>query len=611
MSEAVADGRVPQLPLRFARAGQLAQWVLPRALVVLIVWQLAMNAWLSDDYFVGIRQVLNLLAGNEFSFNAGERVQTMTSPLWGLVMIGVVQAGGLFYGPMIFSLCLAMVAVLLIARRAGQPERAPGAILALGGLFLSRSFTDFSSGGLEGPLAFALIAVCVFSAARLDPQAQPSLANFRRNFLVFSLAAGLLFLTRYDYAVLAGPAVLWVAVLAVRQGGWRMLAWGAPALALVVAWLAFSTIYYGSPFSNTAFSKLATGLEGPLKHQHSFQYFLASFRFDAPGFILMLAAAVFAIMSKRISTAAWMAGVCMYMGYVYSFGGDFMAGRFFAAPIVVSACVLALAFPERRQIAGWLSSARLSKPDAARLTLAGVVAAGFAGCVGVAVVLGSPTMRHLSLEQYQYELHELDYSNAHLILDEKQFYLGRRQGLFAAGHQSYQRELEQVQREQWSGPGARVDEWKGVTFVDCGFAGEIAFAAGPDVYVFDGCGLADPFMSKLPMYVPHSGGQQAGYRPGHFTRAEPPGYAASFSTLPKRSERPHSMEALPVARENRLEDPDLAYLYDEVRLIVSGPLFDPARWGAIWDLHTGATLERARSAAFYMQEDQSVVALSD
>lgn len=603
MAEAVAEGRIPGRGLLSPAAGRTLAWALTLVLVVFILGQLALNAWLSDDFFVGIRQVLNLLAGNEFSFNAGERVQTMTSPLWGLVMIGVVQTGGLFYGPMVFSLGLAMVAVLLIARRAQQVERAPGAILALGGLFLSRSFTDFSSGGLEGPLAFALIAVCVFSAMRLDPQAQPTAANFRRNFLVFSLAAGLLFLTRYDYAVLAGPAVLWVAWLVVRRGGVRELVWGAPALALVVAWLAFSTIYYGSPFSNTAFSKLATGLEGPLKHQYSWTYFLASLRFDAPGFVLMGVAAVFAAMSMRISSAAWMAGVALYLVYVYSVGGDFMVGRFFAAPIFASACVLAVAFPHRERIAEWWGAARERKADAARLAFTAAAAAGLGGSVLAALVAGSPAMRSLDLSHHPFrDLAAYDYSDGALILDEKHFYLARRQGLFADGHEAYRRELEQVRRDKWTGPAAKVDGWAGVTFVDCGLAGEIGFAAGPDMYVFDSCALADPFLSKLPTYVPHSGGRQADYRPGHFTRAEPPGYAASFSALPPPEERPHSIEALPVDRANRVEDPDLAHVYDQVRLIVAGPLFDGARWRAIVDLHSGALLARARSAAFYMQE---------
>lgn len=585
------------------------------SLAGLILFQLVANAWLSDDYFVGIRQVLNLLAGNEFSYNAGERVQTMTSPLWGLLMIAVVQAGGLFYGPIVFSLFLSMVAVALIARRAHQVERAGGAVLALGFLFLSRSFTDYASGGLEGPLAFALIAICVFSGLRLAKEWGASDADFRRNFLVFSIGAALLFLTRYDYAVLAGPAVLLVAASGLQRAGLRVLVWSAPAVGLVVGWLVFSTVYFGSPFSNTAFSKLATGLEGSMKHQHSLVYFLASFRFDAVGFGLMAAAAAFALLTPRWHSAAWMAGVAAYVGYVYSFGGDFMAGRFFAAPVVASACVLAVAFPKLSRIREWLGELRdgpsLRPMAIAGLALCTLVGAGVAAQAGRALIIGSPPMRTLDLVAHPHRgLEPLDMSGGHLILDEKHFYLGRGQGLFAEGSLAYRRELEAVRRDKWSGPDARLREWAGVVYVNCGMAGEIGFAAGPGVYVFDSCGLADPFVSKLPMLVPYSGGQEADYRPGHYIRAEPPGYAASFSALPEVEERPHSLEAAAVERQNRLEDPDLAYLYDEVRLVVSGPMFTADRWRAIWDLHFGDTLELARGAEYYMAERAPELALA-
>jgi hypothetical protein len=88
-------------------------------------------------------------------------------------------------------------------------------------------------------------------------------------------------------------------------------------------------------------------------------------------------------------------------------------------------------------------------------------------------------------------------------------------------------------------------------------------------------------------------------RPGHFTRVEPPGYAASFSQMRAPKERAHFEYGTIIRRANRVEDPDLAYVYDQVRLVVSGPLFSAARWDAIYRMHFGDTLERARQAAFY------------
>lgn len=40
------------------------------------------TAWLSDDAFISLRTVSNLLAGYGPRWNVGERVQTFTHPLW-------------------------------------------------------------------------------------------------------------------------------------------------------------------------------------------------------------------------------------------------------------------------------------------------------------------------------------------------------------------------------------------------------------------------------------------------------------------------------------------------------------------------------------------------
>jgi len=57
---------------------------------------------------------------------------------------------------------------------------------------------------------------------------------------------------------------------------------------------------------------------------------------------------------------------------------------------------------------------------------------------------------------------------------------------------------------------------------------------------------------------------------GYYQRQLPPGYLASRAT-----------------DSNQLQDPALRARYDDVRRVVSGPLFAGARWGAIWRLHLG------------------------
>ena len=40
------------------------------------------NAWLCDDAFITYRTADNLINGHGLTWNAGERVQTYTNPLW-------------------------------------------------------------------------------------------------------------------------------------------------------------------------------------------------------------------------------------------------------------------------------------------------------------------------------------------------------------------------------------------------------------------------------------------------------------------------------------------------------------------------------------------------
>src|SRR2546422_5472766 len=57
--------------------------LLPAALVVTMGW---LHRWVSDDAFIDLRVVHNLLHGHGPVFNPGERVEAYTSPLWVAVL---------------------------------------------------------------------------------------------------------------------------------------------------------------------------------------------------------------------------------------------------------------------------------------------------------------------------------------------------------------------------------------------------------------------------------------------------------------------------------------------------------------------------------------------
>jgi arabinofuranosyltransferase len=89
--------------------------------------------------------------------------------------------------------------------------------------------------------------------------------------------------------------------------------------------------------------------------------------------------------------------------------------------------------------------------------------------------------------------------------------------------------------------------------------GRNGYEAALGQVLVDQLGLTDPFIARLPYEPP--------WQIGHFRRWIPDGYLASVAS-----------------GENRLADPALAALYDDVRRVVSDPLFAPARLRAAWRL---------------------------
>jgi arabinofuranosyltransferase len=112
-----------------------------------------------------------------------------------------------------------------------------------------------------------------------------------------------------------------------------------------------------------------------------------------------------------------------------------------------------------------------------------------------------------------------------------------------------------------------VMETRGEAFDAVGCIGFYGYYAGPGIYVIDVMALSDPFLARLPIKTPRD---PRSWRIGHFERELPPGYRETIS-----------------GGRNVIVDPALARLYDDLRLITTGPLFTRERWGAIWRLNLG------------------------
>jgi arabinofuranosyltransferase len=552
-------------------------------LSIALGFEILQSSWLSDDFLIGMRQVLNGAHGFGLGFNVGERVQTMTSPLWMFVMWLAYVGGGLFYGPLLVSVGLSFAAVALLVRFTrvtGQSYAWLALLLAL--LVSSRSYVDFSTSGLENTLGFAILAALMLELAAFF---SADLAHCGGSFARVCSLAALLVLTRYDYALLAVPLVLPAAARLAVHRRFQTLAGASLASAVpILLWFACSLVYFGSIYPNTYYAKMSTAIPLTDRLHYSQLYFVAFLKLDPIGACSIASALV--VLSLRAAQDRVALGplgaFAAYLVYLLSMGGDFMAGRFFAILVVLS--VFSLAEPQTKNF---------------RRTLAAILAC--------ACVVATPKLAALTTK-LNFDAGEAPSAHwvTERIVDEKRHYLRLGQGLFAQLRPRYLGLLETWERN-WIDARARYARAPAaavvsqVVSVGCGGLGHRGLSYGPTFHLFDHCALADPFLSKLPLFAPHSGGELLGWGPGHFIRALPPGYVASFSSFGHHPGDDETAKFLPEAR-NRITDPDLAYVFERMRLITRGALFSRERWRAISELMSGELVRRARGARFYRRE---------
>ncbi len=70
-----------------AKYSRLVSTVVIAGLSCLVVLVVLMYAWVSEDAFITLRYVNNMLHGFGPVFNVGERVQGYTHPLWFLLLV--------------------------------------------------------------------------------------------------------------------------------------------------------------------------------------------------------------------------------------------------------------------------------------------------------------------------------------------------------------------------------------------------------------------------------------------------------------------------------------------------------------------------------------------
>jgi arabinofuranosyltransferase len=339
---------------RFQGFGQAAlrvgRWSLLAVPVGVFAERAWSERWVADDGFIHLRMVSQITAGHGPVFNAGERVEASTSPLWTAVLVAadVLTPIRLEWIAVLVGIGLSLAGLAFSIVGSRRLSLAPGSVevfFPAGALVLvaMAPVWSFASAGLEGGIAFAWIGACLWILASWARRGEP---------LPWWAAAlvGLGPLIRPDLAIMT---VLFLA--AVLMGRLHDDSWGDRARLLVcalgipVAYQLFRMGYYGSVVPNPAVAKEASlsrwdaGWDYLRETVDPYVLWFPLLTLAAGGYLpKVLELRRDARTRALLVVAAFAVGGVLHAAYVVRVGGDFMHARLLlpslqaiAAPVAV------------------------------------------------------------------------------------------------------------------------------------------------------------------------------------------------------------------------------------------------------------------------------------
>ena len=484
------------------------------AVLVLFVALVTRIAWLSDDSLITLRTALNITHGWGPGFNATEAVQGYTHPLWFLLWTGIgALTNQWVLGVFALSIALSTFAVALVLWQA----RSLAMLIVVSGLLLfSNAFMEYSTSGLENPLSYLFIALAFLLTTRLNSAAKTS----THIYILSGLTIAGIFLTRMDLILLVAPPALYL--LWKQRTNWRAtLAIAISALIPIALWFTWTRFTYSAWLPNTFDAKANLDIPQSELLIQGFKYFWVSFENDPITFVGIVLGLVIAIAVKNPLNRSWAFGIAAYLGYVWWIGGDFMAGRFLAVPLLVAVFILSTTqFPHFSPV------------------LAGV---GVSSLVAFTAIAGAAPVSLTNTQEQRWEYGSNLNAN---VVDERSFYIQNNRGLKfffdnintaspnplivpvnAVNPQI--RTLNEINHMAQNGPenAGEFSTPDGV-LVECGLLGTIGLAIGPRNHLIDTCALTDRVLASIPFTFNPS----QGWKPGHFERELPAGYQEAVAT---------------------------------------------------------------------------------
>jgi hypothetical protein len=206
----------------------------------------------ADDSYIVARYAENAIDHGALVFNAGERVNAMTSPLHGLAeaLLYLCTGSAILAWKIAAALMLIGGVVAMVSRWRGD-HRSIALILTVVALFPPALLWTF--GGLETPMLLLLVALFALAAYR---DGEPG----GKRLIGMAIIAGLAFLARFDSVLFTGPVLVFAAM---RNGRARDVTAAIGVGGIIpAAWLIFAWLYFGDILPTSFFVKRPTLRDG-------------------------------------------------------------------------------------------------------------------------------------------------------------------------------------------------------------------------------------------------------------------------------------------------------------------------------------------------------------
>ncbi len=501
--------------------------------ILIFIAVITLLAWQSDDSYHAYIMAKNLVDGNGFVYNVGQRATASSCPLYTLVIAaGYFVIRDMFFVSLLINIVFSSVAFGIVVRN--YCKTGNQIIFCLITLIGSASFVSYTTSGLENSMLF-LLGAC-FMKVYLSTERYNA-----RSMFIIALLVSLIAMTRMDAVLIFVPMALYVYLSKRDISFGKAVGIGIAGLLPFVLWEVFATFYYGFPFPNTAYAKLGTDIGIREYIIRGVLYYINAAICDPVILIVPLFVLIAAVSVRKSQYMACMAGPVIYGLYLLYIGGDFMMGRHFTLMFFISLiCYMDIRNREFRELGRGASFHRLFTG----FIIASLIYTGTSHVITDQFLYGGPFVSHISDERAGYFTTSSLFNNVCSLINTGELciqYTWNDEGV---------RELR-----DYNMPGAILESVPGIVKY-----------YNNDLYLNDLYALGDPFLAHLPAV------REPGWRIGHMWRDTPVGYM----NLVKYE-----------WGYGAIKNQDARQYYEIIDEITRGPLFDRDRISKVININLG------------------------